>query len=259
MKDNIIWEGVYQNFSDVPVQGPGFDGEKWISNSLEKIKSVRAEAVKSIPLPPVSNYREALLPLLAAMSHHEKSQLRILDFGGGIGFTYYQTMQALPNFDGIEYHIVEREPVCKAGREFFGDSSQNIFFHSELPEDKDGFFDIVHMGSSLQYIEDWKGLLSRLCSLSRKYLLLVDLFAGTIPTFASTQRYYDSRIPMWFLNVDDLIRVVNSSGYDLTFKSVYKPTIYGAEQNLPMSNFDETHRLKYACNLLFTSRKGVSS
>ena len=33
-----IWDGVYENFKEVPAIGPGFRGERWIRNSLEKIK-----------------------------------------------------------------------------------------------------------------------------------------------------------------------------------------------------------------------------
>ncbi len=70
-------------------------------------------------LPPASNYRECLLPMLTALVKSEKRQVRILDFGGSIGFTYYQTLCGLPNAEKIKYHIVERENVCRAGRDLF--------------------------------------------------------------------------------------------------------------------------------------------
>jgi putative methyltransferase (TIGR04325 family) len=249
--DGPIWEGVYHSFSEVPVVGDGFDGEKWIDSSLKKITALRSEAEKNAPLPPTSNYREALLPLLAALAYHEQSSVKILDFGGGIGFTYYQTVCGLPYAEQLEYHIVERESACKAGMQFFGAAYNNLFFHSELPQAEDGLFDIVHSGSALQYIENWKQLISQLCVLSRKYLLLVDVPAGNIPTFITAQNYHGSKIPARFFNIQELLFAVDTFGYELIYNSVYEPIILGVEQNLPMQNFEEKYRLKRACNLLF--------
>ncbi len=252
--DSTIWEGVYPNFAEVPIEGPGFDGQEWIGNSLRKMDALRKEVKKNASLPPPSNYREGLLPLLASFVYNDQKKLRILDFGGGIGFTYYQTAQALPQTNGFEYHIVEREAVCKAGKEFFGDTAQPPIFHTELPKEE-GMFDIVHISSALQYIDDWKQLVSKVCALSKKYLLLVDIYAGNIPTFVSAQCYSSSKIPMWFINFQELVQEINSLGYKLIYKSVYQPTIHGAEQSLPMQNFDEKYRLKQACNLLFVSQR----
>lgn len=250
--DGPIWEGVYHSFSEVPAEGPGFDGEIWISNSQKRIAALREETERNPLLPPASNYRGVLLPLLAALVYNTGKglRLRILDFGGGVGFTYYQTMWGLPRTQGVEYHIVERESVCKAGREFFGATHSDLLFLTELPQ-TEGMFDIVHLGSAIHYVEDWKQLLSRLCALSRQYLLLVDIPAGNIPTFATAQHYHGSKIPVWFFNIEELLSAVGSCGYELIFKSVYESTVLGMEQNLPMQNFEEKYRLKQACNFLF--------
>jgi putative methyltransferase (TIGR04325 family) len=248
--DGPIWEGVYHSFSEVPVVGAGFDGEKWINSSLKKIVALRDEVEKNAPLSPTSNYREALLPLLAGLVYNECPGVKILDFGGGIGFTYYQTVYGLPQTGELEYHIVERESACQAGRQFFGTTNNNLFFHSQLPQ-AESAFDIVHSGSALQYIENWKQLISQLCALSRRYLLLVDIPAGNIPTFVAAQNYYGAKIPTNFFNITEFLSVVRSCGYDLIFNSVYQPTILGVEQHLPMQNYEEKYQLKHACNLLF--------
>jgi len=250
-----VWEGVYSNFREVPVVGPGFDSETWIANSLKKIAAVREEAARSAPLPTPANYREALLPLLAAMVRMETGRVRILDFGGGLGFAYYQVVCGLPRQHGVEYHIVERDAVCRAGKQFFSNTAENIHFHSELPG-LQGVLDIVHLGSSIHYVEDWRLLLTRLCALAPKYVLLVDVPAGNIPTFATAQNYYGSKIPAWFLNIQDLLPAISSRGYELTFTSSYQPRILGVEQPLPMQNFADRYRLSRTSNLLFA--KNVS-
>ena len=248
--DGSIWEGVYRSFSEVPAVGQGFDGEMWISKSIKKIEAVLEEVEENALLPPASNYRECLLPLLAALVYNENGAVRILDFGGGIGFAYYQTICGLKRTEGVEYHIIEQESVCKAGRKFFGTTNSNPYCFNELPKTA-GMYDIVHLGSAIHYVGEWKQLLSRLCALSRKYLLLVDVPAGNIPTFATAQHYYGSKIPVWFFNIEEMLHAVRSFGYELIFKSVHQPAILGAEQKLPMQNFEEKYRLKRTCNPLF--------
>lgn len=244
-----IWEGVYDSFSEVPAIGPGFDGETWIDNSLNKITALQEEAAKNVPLPPVSNYREALLPLLASLVYNQQQEVSILDFGGGIGLTYSQTRYSLPRNAVIDYHIVERESVCRAGREYFGSTDHRLVFDSQLPP-VERAYDIVHCSSALQYIDDWQQLIARLCALSRNYLLLVDVPAGNIPTFVTAQHYHGSKIPARFLNITELLARIKTFEYELIFSSVYMPVILGMEHNLPMQNFEEQYRLQQACNLL---------
>jgi len=248
--DGPIWDGVYSSFSEVPVTGPGFDGETWVNNSLKKIVALREKALESSPLPPVSNYREALLPLLAALILQRKGSVRILDYGGGIGFTYYQTFYALSQTSKLEYHIIEREAVCQAGRDFFGQTNKIIKFHSSI-DIVNGVFDIVYMSSIIQYIDDWKELLRQvLMALSPDYLLLIDVFTGNIPTFATAQNYYGSKIPQWFLNIGELTKGVENNNYKLGFMSSFLPTILGVEQSLPMDNFEAQYRLDRTNNFL---------
>jgi putative methyltransferase (TIGR04325 family) len=243
-----IWEGVYHSFNEVPVEGSGHDGEIWSRRSLKQIEAVFEEAGGSSPLPPTSNYRESLLPLLTSLVYN-KNGVRILDFGGGIGFAYYQTIYGLTRNKGIEYHIVERESVCKAGTDFFKTKQPRPLFFTELSQ-TEGPYDIIHLGSVIHYVEDWKQLLSQLCLLSRRYLLLVDVPAGNIPTFVTVQHYYGAKIPAWFFNIEEILRAIKSFGCDLIFKSVYQSTILGVEQDLPMHNFEHKYQLKRTCNLL---------
>ncbi len=244
-----IWEGVYESFKEVPATGPGFRGEEWIRNSLKRIKTLRDTAKENKTVPTVTTYPESLLPVITSTVYKELRRARVLDFGGGIGFTFYQVARSLPKTDNFEYHIVEMKQVCEAGREFFKDEA-NVFFHSRLPNDI-GRVDIVHMGSSLHYIEHWRETLARLCEYVPRYFLFTDLTAGDIPTYASSQKYYGSRIPVWFFNVDEIIDVMSGEGWELIFKSTYTPKILGAEQPYPQDNFEDMYKLGYPCILLF--------
>lgn len=254
MKENTgpIWEGVYESFQEVPSMGPGFNGRTWVENSLSKIRTLHQAANEKKTIPAVTKYSNSLLPLVTCMVHDESRSASVLDFGGALGFTYYQVLKSLPNPSGFKYHIIEAEEICKVGRDFFKDDA-SIFFHSEFPKDM-GIIDILHIGSSLHYVEKWAETLRRLCGYMPRYVLFTDLAAGDIPTYASAQNYYDSKIPVWFFNIDELMAVLIQKGYQLIFKASYNASILGIEQDCPQENFEERYRLGASCILLFAQQ-----
>ena len=248
-----IWQGVYKSFKDAPSSGPGFSGERWIQNALEKINAARQDTQKKGTVLSVTQYRESLLPLVAAIVLNAFEGVKILDFGGGVGFSYYQVLHGLPRTENFEFHVVEIDALCKVGKEYFT-NEPNIFFHSSPPREEGLSFDIVHMGSSLHYCEQWEELLSRLCRYKPRYFLFTDLPAGDIPTFTTVQSYYTSKIPVWFFNIDEVIDAMRSQKYHLVFKSAYVATLLGQEREIPQDNFEEQYRLGHTCSLLFAKR-----
>lgn len=149
-----------------------------------------------------------------------------------------------------EYHIIESTAVCKEGEDIFS-GYQNLFFHTDivgLPFKK---ADIIYANSVLQYIADWKALISELLVLEPKVFLMDDVPAGNIPTFATVQNYYESKLPCWFFYVNEIITFFESYNYTLDYKSTFKGTILGEIQELPMSNFPHKYQLDHSCTLLF--------
>lgn len=245
-----LWEGVYEKFSEVPIEGPGFSGGDWLENSSEKLAELRSLAAKSGSVSQLTGYTESLLPVVAAMVQARSGNVRILDFGGGLGFSYYQVLQGLPSSAGLEFHINDIEAVCAAGEKMFSNEPQ-IVFHSSLADVKDKQFDIVHIGSSLQYIDQWQDQLAQLCKVDPEYVLMANIPAGDIETFATAQNYYSSKIACWFFNVADLNESMSDNGYELVFKSSYFTKVYGVEQPYPLENFEPERRVEYPCMLLF--------
>lgn len=245
-----LWEGVYESFSEVPIAGPGFSGGDWLEQSTEKLEELRSLAAKNGSVSQLTGYTESLLPVVAAMVQAKLKTVRILDFGGGLGFSYYQVLQGLPSSAGLEFHIIDIEAVCAAGELIFSDEPQ-IVFHSALTDVADQRFDIVHIGSSLQYIGLWQEQLTKLCRLEPEYVLMANIPAGDIETFATAQNYYGSKIACWFFSVADLTESMSDNGFELVFKSSYFTKVYGVEQPYPLDNFEPDRRVEYPCMLLF--------
>lgn len=247
-----IWEGIYTSFDQCPKCGDGFSGERWSIQQLDRIKKLQNEI--SISGENVVGYETSLLPLVVGLAGNEtENKIKILDFGGGLGNTYLLMNSGCIRNIEFEFYIVESQEVCERGREFFKGDCQ-IHFFSSLPKEIKSF-EIIHLGSSIQYIEDWKGLLTGFTKYNPKYILLADVPAGNIPTYATVQNYYESKIPYWFFNMNEIIDCMDSAGYGLLFKSVCIEKRSGKYQPLPQDNFPADYRAGESRNLLFVRKK----
>lgn len=148
----------------------------------------------------------------------------------------------------MDYTIVEGREVCKLGI----DIVEGITYLSPMPSSSN--FDLIHVASSLQYIEDWQVLIEKFASFNPNYILLSDVFAGDINSFVSLQNYYGSRIPHWFLNLKELIDAFDKQGYRLKMKSYASSRRLNIDDTLPMDNFPDIFRLPQTLHLLLQKK-----
>jgi putative methyltransferase (TIGR04325 family) len=244
------WEGIYASFRDVPKVGSGFSDAGYAIPTIEDTRRaiLAARNYRAVPTQVVEE--DAFLPLLASVvAESNGGTLRILDFGGGAGISFVHLTSGLARRAKLDYHVVELEWACEAGRRLFADDDR-IQFHAALPETLPDI-DIVLMKGVLMSVEDYAGLLKRICGYRARFLFIVNLAAGGFPTFASAQRNLPGIIPHWFFNLDEIVRRVSSEGYALIFKGALM-------EQYRQDNFPESHRLEEgrACALLFALRTG---
>lgn len=186
----------------------------------------------------------------------QKEGLSILDFGGGMGIQYLETISKVPNSKNkIDYYVIDgKASIDNCPIELHQFTKLNFF--SSL-DNVNLEMDIIHIGSTLQYIEDWQNLLITLNQKYKpKYFVLSDLLAGTIPTFVSHQIFYDKKIPHIFFNIKEF---ENFMLYELKFNMLFKAklirNILGQEEILPNFALPSTHRIDRSLNLVFTTNK----
>lgn len=246
-KDFHIWEGVYPTLGDAArdAVGPGFSGETYQRRSLDVTRESIAALKRGAPIPAFHKQRSTLLPVAAAMLLRPDRALRIVDFGGGLGIGYLTLAEALGSDAAVDYTIVEVPAVCATGRSLY--PGGEVTYTDTLPA---GPFDLVHSASALQYVEDWRGLLAGLCGYGASHILLSDVFAGPVATYATLQTYYESRIPHWMLDLDEVLRVLADGGYRLAMKSYVSSRRLDAEDVLPMDNLPAERRIGQTLHLL---------
>lgn len=250
----FIWEGILKDFPEEHSSESVWNSEQWMSSLAKKIhpKLQAYNAGRTVSMNTVI-HEYPLPPVAALLTSMLTTPVRILDFGGGLGHDFLALIDSLPHPEQVEFHIVESDKVCQQGqalcRQF-----PNLFFHRELP-DKIEQFDLVHAGSSLHYIADWRGMLRSFADFNPLLIMLSSLTAGDIETFVTYQNYYGSKIPVWFWNIHEMIEALNSVGYQLIYKSLLECPYLGTIQPLPMENFPEKYRLRQECNLLCISKE----
>lgn len=249
-QDFNVWEGIYDSWEKAPGDNDAFDGKVWLGKVTQRAKVAIEEYQTNATVSPVTRIRDYILPVAASMlwSSHG-NDLRILDFGGGMAASYFPLISSLPSSDNVEFHVIEGKEICLKSREILGEF-KNLHFHHFLPKTSNPFH-IVHAGSSMQYVEDWKYLLAKFLEYSPKLLVLEDLMAGDLESFVTLQNYYGKKIRSWFLNINEIIEAVEQMGCKLIYKTQFTHDILGKVGPLPMENFPSSHRLDYGSHLIF--------
>jgi len=240
-----IWEGVYKSFKEVPAKGAGFESDTWIKKSLKNFEKLKKNQ-------DTRDDKALMLSLLTGVLSGKNKLVTILDFGGGIGLTYFSIIKKLATPHILKYCVVDNKKVCETGKNIFK-NNKNVSFHEKLPFNLP-HLDIVHIGSTLQYIEDWESLLSKLADYKPKYILFTSLPVGNIPTYVTAQNYYGNKIPYRFFNITKFIGVLNKLNYKLLFKMPFFGYFLGKEQKFPQDNFPKKLRIGQPLNLLFITR-----
>lgn len=243
-----VWEGVFAEFAEARGEDNVFEGGIWLDKLAERAHRALASS-RGGAIPPVAVTTDYALPAVAALAVPREEPLKILDFGGGLATSYVPLRAMLPRGFGVEFTVVENEMICRAGEALFaGDAAVRFLQAMPGPPTR---FDIVHFGSSIQYVDDWRGLLAAAGRLEPTYLLFADLPAADNRTFVTAQLFHGRRIPVRFWNLDEFVRAVESLGYALRLRSRYRGSYLGRDGELPTANFDEAHRLTYTSQLVF--------
>jgi putative methyltransferase (TIGR04325 family) len=231
------FEGVYANFQEVPTSGPGFQGEVWLSLCRQRLAAL-LEAKSENYFLSEQNGEIGLLSLLASFGK-KTGAVRILDFGGGLGFTYLLLKKTLVG-SSLDYHIVENTSLCGEGRNLFKDDP-SLHFHSEPPSSGEPF-NIVFVSTALQYIQNYRAMIDTLLAVRPRFFFLSRFSTSlTQPTFATAQvNVKGSRIPYWVMNGDEIVALLKERGYTLhhrALRSQFPPLEKGPDYAVTVVDF----------------------
>lgn len=245
--DRPIWEGIYDSFDSVPKIGNGFDGDVWIERNIVKLKNLIQSLESHSEFTTINFSNASPLLLLLALNYAGKPA-EILDVGGGFGDMYIKILNSSQFLNDLNYTVLEKKPVCLSAKAILK-HYEKIFFIDALPESAK--FDVVHIGSSLQYVDDWVSLMNKMFAFDVDYFVFTDFPAGSNMEFITGQNYYDSILPFRFFRLDSFLKFMDERGYALIHSTAYLANILGSHTSYQMENFEPELRLNYSKNLVF--------
>lgn len=220
-KKPITYEGVFNSFNDVLKTYPSeinYDSD----GSLIEAKNRALREVNNFQNGHPPNYSGELirLNLLSILSSlYTKQEINFLDIGGGIGSSYLNLMYSCPTkkINFTKFELPQRVDVAQ---EIFKDF-ENINFSVIFPVDDVNKFDIIYLGSSLQYFSEYQEIIDQICKLQPELIFISDTAFGPASTFVCAQVNMINRtIPRWIFNLSEIIEVMKMSSYQIVHKSV---------------------------------------
>ena len=143
----------------------------------------------------------------------------ILDIGGGFGSTKI-ACQYLNNQE-IKLTVLELEGIVHLTRK---SGQKDINFVTQFPEE---FFDIVYLGSSLQYFENTDAILNQISNSKPDYVIIADSTFSEETSFKALQTNLPySKIYRWIFSESKISDCLK------TYTLIHKSTNYA-----PMHNF----------------------
>ena len=148
--------GDYSSWSEASKDSAGYDSEvilEKVKKSLLKVK--RGDAVyerDSVLFDKIQYSWPTLVGLLRAASENQ-NRLSVLDFGGSLGSSYFQSRAFLSDLDYLKWSIVEQPHYVDCGKQYFEDSELRFYddFYNCLYKEKPN---VLLVSSVLQYLEN---------------------------------------------------------------------------------------------------------
>jgi len=241
----VTYEGRFESFEEVARKYHDFTSyHSSVSEEAEleegRKRLGRFESGKA-PEDTVTLPRLNFLPTLLSAYPGEKTA--ILDVGGGLGISFLDLKFSLPQRD-FTMTVLELPSMIQRGSDLF-ENYPEIDFSSSLSDEGRGI-DVVHFGSSLQYFEDYQGILKRVADLHPDLIVISDTTMGDADSFVAAQVNMAERvIPRMVFNRKELEGICADQGYDLVHRSV------NYSQGLSFSNYDAPVSETRHWNLVF--------
>jgi len=148
---------------------------------------------------------------VVALAARGRDRLSVLDWGGGLGHYWALARSVVPGLE-LDYHVKETPAVCAEDRE----AAPEVVFHED-ESCLERTYDLVVASSSLQYAEDWRGLLDRLAAAAGSHLYVARVpVALSAPSFVVLQRAYaygyETEYLGWVLNRHEFLAYAAGAG-----------------------------------------------
>lgn len=211
------WKGNYATWEEATKHASGYDNDAILAKvkeALLKVKSGEAVYERDSVLFDTIEYSWPLLSALMWIAAQEQGSLRLIDFGGSLGSSYFQNKAFLKDLKEVQWNIVEQPKFVQCGKQHF-ESEQLRFFESiEACTQQFSVLTLIS-SSTLQYIEKPYDMLDSMLKHKFKYVVFDLLPVWNAPERITVQTVpptiYEASYPCWILNEEKLLQKFEAS------------------------------------------------
>jgi putative methyltransferase (TIGR04325 family) len=204
--------GDYATWADAERDAGGYDAPKILDKALHailQVKSGNAAFERDTVLFDRIEYSFPLLAGLLLAATHDEQRLRVLDFGGALGSSYFQNRALLAHLSELRWGVVEQEHFVTAGRAHVADEA--LSFHAGI----DACIEAIQpsfalLSGVLSYVERPFDVIDELQRAKLRFICLdralVSVSGGTRLTVQRVSpEFYDASYPCWILDEGELL------------------------------------------------------
>jgi len=151
------------------------------------------------------------------LSSHNKSSIKILDWGGGIGhYGIISDSLLKPIKINIKYNCYDLSKFCIAGSKL----NPNYTYFDNTKSALNNNYDLIIASSSLWYEQDWKETMLNLANSTNEYLYITRMnFISKKESYVAVQRPsifgYNTEYMCWIINENEFIAHAKKIGLEL--------------------------------------------
>lgn len=211
----------YTDWEAAKKAAKGYETAQILSKSVfaaREVKAGRATFERDSVLFYEAQIDHALMTWLQYAERHEK-EIRVMDFGGGLGSLYYQHRNLLMQMTNPLWGVIEQPHFVLAGKKEFQTSQLQFFetIESCVSTVRPNF---IVISSVLQYMQAPYELLESLLVLGLPYVLIHRTMARRtgkeqIAVQHVDPMIYQSSYPLWFMDANRIENIFAQYGYQV--------------------------------------------
>ncbi|WP_085642949.1 methyltransferase, TIGR04325 family [Thalassospira sp. MCCC 1A03138] len=170
----IVFRGNFENWEAAQEATKGYEATEILDRVRWAAKQVvdgRAKSERDGVIFDAIPYPFPLIATLLRAAVENGNRLKVLDYGGALGSSYYQCRDFLEGLKDIEWVVVEQKNFVKIGKEEF--ENDQLKFAQSLAEVGSNFTpDVALISGTLQYLSNPDDLLKSMVALKVPYIVV---------------------------------------------------------------------------------------
>ncbi|MBC7904935.1 MAG: methyltransferase, TIGR04325 family [Gemmatimonadaceae bacterium] len=204
------WFGNYPSWSAAQAECTGYNAGNILAKvraAILKVKNGEAAWERDSVLSDKIEYSWPVLANILWIAQQNQNSLKILDFGGSLGSTFFQNRLYLKNLNSLTWDVVEQNEFVTTGQKEIAGHGLNFHYTIDEAVNASGLHNVFLISSALPYIEKPYDLINEITDKNFPYIIVDLTYFNPKPGDRITIQkvppfYYDASYPAWFLDYD---------------------------------------------------------